>query len=444
MSLAIWIILAVVSALFGAYCSALVLSLQKLSATKLAATNMPRQGIHWLIEHRDSVGLAASLWRRVSSIVFVLSVLQSFHLWYDTIDPLIDSSAKLSILLATAACVFFWHWFVDTGLAWGISEHIATPLIRGSLPLLPALHVASLPLILPLHWLSEGVRRVVGAGEAQDPLERELLDVAEKRRIEGDISSTEHEMIEAIVEFRDATAGQIMTPRIDIESIEMTNDLEVLRTAVVAGRHSRFPVYVEDIDHIQGVLYAKDLLPWLGRPGAGFELKDMLRQTLFVPESRAISDLLHDFKKKNVHIAVVLDEYGGTAGLVTIEDVIEQIFGDIRDEYEPADHAEDPILRLQDGDFEVDARVRVVELNSELGSSIPEDADFDTVGGWVFSTIGRIPLQGERFRMDRFEVTILRAERTHINRIRLRVLPPEGNGAGAVESLIGSEVSSRT
>ncbi len=432
MSLTLWIFVSIGAAVFGAYCSALALALQNLSAAEMAETNMPLPGPRWLLAHRESVGLAASLWRRASSLVLVLAVFELLVTWRGGSAGAMEANTATITLVIAAAISFLWLWLVDTGLAWGIALHMGTPLIRWSLPALPVLHIVSVPLVAPLRWVAEGVRRMAGVSETLDPLEQELRDVAAERKLEGDITATEHGMIEAIAEFRAWTAGQIMTPRIDIESIELSDDLETVRTAVLAGRHSRFPVYVEDIDHIQGVLYAKDLLPWLGRPKDGFALRPLLRRAVFVPESRSITDLLQDFKRKNVHIAVVLDEYGGTAGLVTIEDVIEQIFGDIRDEYESLEQQEAQINRNADGTADVDARLRITELNSELKLSLPDEGDYDTVGGWVLSSIGRIPSAGERLRIENVEVTILQAQRTHIGRMRLRIVE-DGGETEAVE-----------
>ncbi len=260
--------------------------------------------------------------------------------------------------------------------------------------------------------------------------------MVEESEREGNIGETEREMLEAIVDFRTATADEVMTPRIDIEGIEKTDDLNAIKEIVIEEGHSRFPVYEETVDQIVGILYVKDLLPFLGKDAAEFQMEPLLRDVPFIPESRRISDLLVEFQTNKIQMAIVLDEYGGTAGLVTIEDVIEEVVGEIRDEHEKGDD-EEPTLTKQDAHtFDVDARFHIDDLNDELGTNLPEDTDFDTVGGFIFSSLGRIPAVGEEFELENLQIRILEAERTHIGKIQIRIKSANGRKNATSEEAV--------
>ncbi|MBL1216302.1 MAG: HlyC/CorC family transporter [Planctomycetes bacterium] len=432
-----WNWITVISAVLSAYCSALQMSLVEYSRGELELKLKPsdrKRWIDWMRDREEELILSVAVWRRLFAAVLILSVLLSIGM-HGGVSPaavggsdeatLSAQTAQNTLHLAIGALIVFgWLWLVDVGVAWSISEHVATPMVRLSLWLLPTLDFLSKPFVIPLLWLSEAIRRLVGA-EQRDDLEEELRQVVEDSQREGNIGEAERDMIEAVVDFRTATVYEVMTPRIDVEGIELSNDLEAIKAFVIEAGHSRFPVYTTDLDHIEGILYVKDLLPYVGRPIEDFELKLLLRQAILVPESRRIADLLSDFQKRQVHMAIVLDEYGGTAGLVTIEDIVEEIVGEIHDEHEPEDEAEPSMHEAEDGTVVVDARYHIDDLNDEWGTTLPEDQDFDTVGGWVFATVGRIPEPEERFVLNGIEVTVMTAERTHLKRVRLRKLSEE-------------------
>jgi magnesium and cobalt transporter len=247
------------------------------------------------------------------------------------------------------------------------------------------------------------------------------LSVVEEGEKEGLVDEHEREMIESVIEFRDTTAGQIMTPRPEMVAIELPSALaEITRTVEETG-HSRIPVYERTLDQIIGILYARDLLRYVGRPPEKFDLRSAVRPALYVPESKPLRDLLQDFRLQKVHIAIVLDEYGGTTGLVTIEDILEELVGDISDEHEPAEPA--LLKRLSDNTWEADARVYIDELNRTIGLTLPEDAGFDTLGGFVTTTLGRIPTTGTSFEHANVKYTVLAAEPQKVNRLRIEIVP---------------------
>jgi putative hemolysin len=219
----------------------------------------------------------------------------------------------------------------------------------------------------------------------------------------------------------DATlVGQIMTPRTDVIGIDVTSTYAETRELVLRSAHSRIPVFEETLDHPLGVLYAKDLLS-VDDP-ANFFLHKLMRPIPFVPETKDLASLLKEFQSGRVHIAIVLDEYGGTAGLVTIEDILEELVGEIADEHD--EPVRPSILRVDDHSAEVDARVRVEELNEALELALPEDESYDTIAGFVFSRLGKIPAVGESVTSDGVRISVLAATDRSLVRLRIQKLEP--------------------
>jgi len=407
---------AVLSALCGAYLSILQMSLAEFSRNEVETLlgNSRRQGlVAWVAEKDDELILAAAVLRRFLSVTLLICVL----LFISRAEG--GAPTAFSMIIA-AVSVLLWLYLTEIGIGSAVAEHSASSIVKSAIWMLPAFHLLTRPLTAPLLVLNEVVRRLVGA-EERDDLEEDIRQVVEESEREGTISEIERDMFERIVDFRTATAEEVMTPRIDVLAIRQTDDLEEIKAFVIEAGHSRFPVYEETVDRIIGVLHVKDLLPFLGRDPKEFQLEKVLRSAPFVPESHRISELLAKFQQKNTQMAIVLDEYGGTAGVVTIEDILEEIVGEIRDEHERIDVEEPAIVPDGNGCVEVDARVHIDDLNDEIGSNLPEDADFDTVGGWVFSSLGRIPQTGEQFEIGDFEVEVLDAEPNHVGKVRLRL-----------------------
>jgi putative hemolysin len=191
----------------------------------------------------------------------------------------------------------------------------------------------------------------------------------------------------------------------------------VLKTITTAG-HTRVPVYEENIDNIVGLIYAKDLLSEIGKMTDDFKLRDKMREAYFVPETKPLRTLLHEFQNQKQHIAIVLDEYGGTAGVVTLEDILEELVGEITDEYEES--PPEPVREIDHNTIDVDARTYVDDLNDSFELNLPEDEDYDTIGGFVFSRLGYIPKTGESFDYENLKFTISSAEARKIKRIRIQ------------------------
>jgi CBS domain containing-hemolysin-like protein len=212
----------------------------------------------------------------------------------------------------------------------------------------------------------------------------------DKKTIDA-LESDQREMIRGIMELRETTAKEIMVPRIDTVFVSEEVSREDLFSLIAESGHSRFPVYRETIDNVTGILYAKDLLRVLIR-NENLAVPDLLRKPFFVPESKHIHEILSEFRRRRVHIAVVVDEYGGVSGIICMENILEEIIGDIQDEF---DNEEEDILSLGGGTYLCDARVNLEDLSEELGIELPFE-DFDTLGGFVFDLFGKIPVKYEK------------------------------------------------
>ncbi|KPK77069.1 MAG: hypothetical protein AMJ79_04530 [Phycisphaerae bacterium SM23_30] len=273
--------------------------------------------------------------------------------------------------------------------------------------------------------------RSLGGAPAEPPEERleekqeELLSAVQEGQKKGVVDEREREMIESVLEFRGTTAGEIMTPRTDIITIKADAQLSEVIEIIVTEGHSRYPVYENSIDNIIGMLYAKDLLSDLNNPHNSHGIRHRLRQPFFVPKNKTLRDLLGCFQNQKIHIAVVLDEYGGTAGVVTIEDILEELVGEIIDEYEPPEP--EPLLRINERTIEVDARYEIDKLNYECRLNLPEDEDYESVGGFVVGKLGHIPPAGFTFAHQNLQITILDAGPRKIKRLRIVIASSEEN-----------------
>lgn len=310
--------------------------------------------------------------------------------------------------------------------AW--AKHAGEYILARTYPLLKGLMWAMRPVLFLFELHDRLVRRLAGVADAdpeqvQEEKQEEILNLVEQGRMEGAVDEEEVEMIENVLELGETTAEEIMTPRTDLIAVSVEADLKTVLDAIHREGHSRVPVYEGTIDNIVGLVYAKDLLTEIGKNAGDFRLRDRMRAVYFVPESKPLRDLLHEFQNKKPHFAVVLDEYGGTAGIVTIEDIFEELVGEIADEYEK--NASELCHKIDEATFEVDARMYIDDVNSEVEIELPENEDYDTLGGFVFSHLGYIPKTGESFTFKELKFSIAAAGPRNVKRIRIRKLTPE-------------------
>ena len=231
----------------------------------------------------------------------------------------------------------------------------------------------------------------------------------------------EEELIQNIREFQDGIVREVMIPRIDIIAVDESTNLKEFRLLALEKGHSRIPVYRETTDHIVGVAYVKDLLHYWDADETTVTVASLIRPPYFVPETKNIGSLLHEFQIKKVHLAVAIDEYGGTAGLVTIEDLLEVIFGEIVDEHD--EEEEELITPIDENTFEVNAKAAIDELEDHVGELVIEQQDFDTVGGLLFSILGEVPKEDETVEYQHLKFTILKADRHRIRQIKVERIP---------------------
>ncbi len=257
-------------------------------------------------------------------------------------------------------------------------------------------------------------------GEPKD--REELIEVLRESEKRGLLDADVLAMIEGALQVSDMRARDVMIPRSQMVVVERdATKADILKT-IITSSHSRFPVIGEDRDEVLGILLAKDLLPYVSEPDSMLNVRDMLRPAVFIPESKRLDVLLRDFRASRNHLALVVDEFGGVAGMVTIEDVLEQIVGDIEDEHDIDE--ETFILRHSDTNFTVKALTPVEDFNDYFKTTLDTEA-FDTIGGLILGGLGHMPKRGETWVVNRFRFKVVRADNRRIHLLQMTILPPE-------------------
>ncbi len=235
------------------------------------------------------------------------------------------------------------------------------------------------------------------------------------------LDEEEREMIRSIFDLGETTVDEIMIPRIDIKGISEDSDLTAILNIIREEGHSRFPVYKETIDSITGILYVKDILSWLSENDiTNWNLSDVLKKPHYVPVGKKVNDLMREFKKKHLHMAIVVDEYGGTGGLVTMEDILEEIVGDIQDEY---DEEEMEVVQIAENVYIIDPHIDLQDLNDELDINIEtEDVDYTTLGGLIYHEYGDVPHENTELEYEGLKITVLKMDNQRIEKVKVEVL----------------------
>ena len=248
--------------------------------------------------------------------------------------------------------------------------------------------------------------------------EKDLREVLEAGTLSGALDKTEHELITSIFEFTDTTAKEIMVPRPDVVALDINSPRDFLVRKVVEEGYSRLPVYDGSMDHIVGIIYSKDLLSLLEHRDL-IILQDIIRQPYFVHESKKISQLLREFQQKKVHLAIVIDEFGGTEGIISMEDILEEIVGEIHDEY---DEVKKAVEKASDGSAIVDANLGISDFNEQFRANVPEASDYGTLAGYLQKTTGRLPDLNEVIRHGGFSFTILSKTARRLRQVKVTPL----------------------
>jgi CBS domain containing-hemolysin-like protein len=279
------------------------------------------------------------------------------------------------------------------------------------------------PVATALNSIARGFSRLVGGNIDKNLLLegeefKTLLTMAHE---EGSLEEDERERLRNVYEFSDIIAREVMTPRTDVVCVDVAASLEEVRDLIVQTGFSRIPVYEENVDHIVGILYAKDLLQYL--PGNDYKLVDIMRDPYPIPDTKKVDELLEEMQKRKVHLAIVVDEWGGTAGIVTIEDLIEEIVGEIFDEY---DVTKIPIRRIDADTVLFSGGVTIEEVNHVLAVNIPENG-FETIGGFMLDQFGHIPEEEEKISFNGVDFIVFKTDGVRIMTVKAKILPQENN-----------------
>jgi CBS domain containing-hemolysin-like protein len=315
--------------------------------------------------------------------------------------------------------------FVTLVLPWSIARVAGEPFLAWAWPLIRAMRTLVAPLLSAAVKFDTLAHRVAGVPEpanGSDLITEEIRSVVDEGEREGLVDQEARSMIHRVMEMKDEDVAAVMTPRTEMNVVPVDATLEQARERLLESGHSRMPVVGETIDDIVGILYAKDLLEHLaarnGKPDAGpVSLREVVRDPIYVPDTTHIDKLLERMKRERIHIAIVIDEYSGVAGLVTLEDILEEIVGEITDEYDP--EAREGIRPVGPDTIDVDARVHIDDLNERFEFDLPEDRDYETVGGFVLNRLGRVPKSRDHFTWRQLRVTVLEADDRRIHRLRI-------------------------
>jgi CBS domain containing-hemolysin-like protein len=393
-----------------------------------------------LKQHADAL-LATELLSTFLMVLFVALVFAGMSPWQPMAADAIDgpttqvSESAWSVLDGTTlvATIVFVAKVVLVGLLlvlvavvipWTVARVAGEKFLYHIWPMLSGLLAVAQPVVSLFYKVDKFAHRLCGLQEPHNggvsTLTEEIRTVVDEGQREGVIESEARTMIHRVMELQEEDVVAVMTPRTDMHCIQADSTLEEARKQLLEVGHSRIPVIGETTDDIVGILYAKDLLKHMdAENGQTVQLSQIVREPFYVPETTGIDKLLETMKHKRVHLAIVIDEYSGVAGLVTMEDILEEIVGDIVDEYDSAEEA--GIHPIGPGLTEVAARVHIDDLNEQFGYNLPEDGDFDTIGGFVFNQLGRVPEASESFNWKQLRITVLAADKRKIHRLQIEV-----------------------
>jgi len=362
----------------------------------------------------------------VEALMFLSAGVMLLSAWEWLGEPWPDEDPWYYVI-GHALLVTFWLLTATSWLPNALARLWSGPILYYGWPFWQAIDYALAPLVYLARFIDALAHRLAGhvpVPPGEEDFEEEIRTVVTAGHREGLIKEDAREMIEGVIDLEDADVTQIMTPRTDMICMPLDRDWKSAAEFITESAHTRIPVYNKTRDNVVGILHAKDLLALLGAPenAANKTLKDILREPMFIPETKAVNELLRDFRNSRNQMAIVLDEYGGVSGLVTIEDVLEEIVGEIVDEYD--EELVEDIQLLDPQTAEAAARAHVDEINERLGIELPESNDFDTIGGFVFSELGHVPKVGEEVVWRNVRITVLEATNRRIQRVRIEILDP--------------------
>ncbi|WFB35008.1 hemolysin family protein [Kiritimatiellota bacterium B12222] len=348
---------------------------------------------------------------QITTIVTAVIIYQD---WFDHLQavsiPLILLCGVLYILLATSLPVVLSEYYADRITLWGLP--FADLLYRVLFPLAIVISTVERMLHLQLAHSEDSGNRP-SAGD-------EILTLVEQTR-DHELDDEERHFIRSALEFGETITREVMTPRVRMIGLEDTLSIEEAIKEIQDSPYSRFPLFHDDYDEVLGMVHVKDLIQAIAKGQMAKSIKSLMNPATFVPEAMPISDLLRMMKQKKIHTAIAVDEYGGTAGVVTLEDILEELVGEIEDEH---DDETKPFTQIREGVYEVDATMPVDEANEELGLKLPEEEDYDTIAGYLLATLGRIPAEGESIPCGGSQIKIKQASNRQIQTLTITSSPP--------------------
>jgi len=352
------------------------------------------------------------------------------HLLHNLLTSFGSTPAFIASFSKTASPIIAFSFITVMHIVFGelapksiaIQRPVATTLFI-ALPL-QIFYVVFRPFIWALNGFANILLRMIGlstVGGHEEHSTEELYYLLDQGKESGALDTNEHELIRNVFDFNERVVKNIMVPRTKISGIELSTPKEEVIQRIISEGYSRLPVYDEIIDKIIGIIHAKDVLPLLANHKE-WTLNDIIRKPYFVPETKKINELLTELQKKRIQICIVIDEFGGTAGMVTLEDIVEEIVGEIQDEY---DEEKPNVEKISENEFIINAYATVYDVNEELPHDLPEDQDFDTVGGLVSHAFGKIPEVGDSEECYGYLFTILKKTEQNIETIKLELVIPK-------------------
>jgi putative hemolysin len=421
------VLLVILTGIFSAAKSAII----NLRQARINQMRMDDQNRAQLVAQlaEDSAQLLATfqLWTAFTAaltagvaVVTLVSPLANVIARVSALEPVSAPLSAFIIIVLVVLALLILGFLVPEGIGAAKAEGVAFALAR------PVAILAFLvsPIVKLVLRVSDGLSGLLGG----EPLrarpfitEEEIMTMVDAGQEVGVIEEDEKEMIYSVFALGNTLAREVMVPRIDIVALELSTSLEEALDLVIRIGHSRIPTFEQTIDNIVGVLYAKDLLALWRDRREPVSLGDIIRKPYFVPESKPVDELLEEMQQRKVHMVIVVDEYGGTAGVVTLEDIVEEIVGEIQDEYD----AEEPIVeQAGEGEFIFNARVDLDDVNRLMGTEFPTEIG-DTLGGFIYSQLGKVPVSGERVRYDGLVIEVLTVTGRRIRKVRVFWEPVE-------------------
>ena len=414
----------------------LLLGIASMAAVQArAARGAPRHRVHELCRDRGVPELADEIVDGSEPVAFIAATIVVVAATAATLVAahsldlqLVPGRIRLPVMLLWMGIV----WFLLVAAPMLLARTVGPRILVAIWPIWRPLVAAVKPFVVGVAWLANLLSGAFGrrGGESDEPtVEEEVRQVVDDALRDGRLEGAARDMIEGVMDLRDARVAQIMTPRTSMVTLPVNAAWSEVLAVATESAHTRMPVWDRSPDDVIGILHSRELLTHLATAAGGGaaappEMRPLLRPPYFVPESMSVQNLLREFQRTHTHMAVVTDEFGGVSGVVTIEDALEEIVGEIADEHDEA--FSDGLRQISEGVCEAMANVRLEDLARTTGLDLPMEADYESVGGFVFHHLGRIPVAGEHFESHGGRWEVLAATRNRVDRVRVtRLSPPD-------------------